>query len=82
MVLGVGGIELIASISLHVSFDSLSNAHTEYITFDGVDINYPYNAIFRRGLLNTFEATLQSLYLCMKVTTSMGLSQPMTAKKM
>jgi hypothetical protein len=28
---------------------------------------YPYNAIFRRGLLNTFEAALLSAYLCLKI---------------
>jgi hypothetical protein len=28
---------------------------------------YPYNAIFRRGLLNTFEAALHSGYLCLKI---------------
>jgi hypothetical protein len=49
-------IEPVGSIPLPVSFRSLSNPHTEYITFDVVDMSYPYNAIFRRGLLNTFEA--------------------------
>jgi hypothetical protein len=56
-------IELVGSISLLVSFGTLANACTEYITFDVVDMSYPYNAIFRRGLLNTFEAALHSLYL-------------------
>jgi hypothetical protein len=32
-----------------------------------VDISYPYNAIFGRGLLNTFKAALHSLYLCLKL---------------
>jgi hypothetical protein len=32
-----------------------------------VDMSYPYNAIFGRGLLNTFKAMLHSLYLCLKV---------------
>jgi hypothetical protein len=66
---GFGGkkIELVGSISLHVSFGTLSNAHTEYITFDVVDMSYPYNTIFGRGFLNTFEAMLHSLYLCLKI---------------
>jgi hypothetical protein len=55
---------------LPVSFGSLSNARTKSITFDVVDMVYPYNAIFRRGLLNTFEAALHSLYLCLKVPTT------------
>jgi hypothetical protein len=33
---------------------------------------YPYNAIFGRGLLNTFEATLHSGYLCLKVPATFG----------
>jgi hypothetical protein len=30
-------------------------------------MSYPYNAIFGRGLLNTFEAALHPLYLCLKI---------------
>jgi hypothetical protein len=63
----------VGSISLPVSFDTPSNARTEYITFNVVDISYPYNAIFGRGLLNTFEAALHSLYLCLKVPTTLGV---------
>jgi hypothetical protein len=43
-------------ITLPVSFGTPQNPRTEYITFDIIDMLYPYNAIFRRGLLNTFEA--------------------------
>jgi hypothetical protein len=32
-----------------------------------VDMPYPYNTIFGRGLLNTFKAVLHSAYLCLKV---------------
>jgi hypothetical protein len=39
-------IELVGSISLLVSFGSLWNARTEYITFDVVDMHYPYKTIF------------------------------------
>jgi hypothetical protein len=56
-----------------VSFGTPKNARTEYITFDVVDMAYPYNAIFGRGLLNTFEAALHSAYLCLKVTTTFGV---------
>jgi hypothetical protein len=70
---GFGGrkIEPIGSVSLSVSFGSLHNTRTKYITFDVFEMNYPYNAIFRRGLLNTFEATLHSLYLCLKVPAAL-----------
>jgi hypothetical protein len=66
-------IESVGSISLPVSFSSPSNAHIEYITFDVVDMSYPYNAIFGRGLLNIFEVALHSLYLCLKVPAAMGV---------
>jgi hypothetical protein len=72
---GFGGKKIapVGSISLPVSFGTPSNAHTEYITFNVVDMSYPYNAIFGRGLLNTFEAALHSLYLCLKVPATLGV---------
>jgi predicted hotdog family 3-hydroxylacyl-ACP dehydratase len=66
-------IEPIGSILLLVSFGSLRNARTEYITFDVVDMNYPYNVIFSKGLLNTFKAALHFVYLCLKVPTALGV---------
>jgi hypothetical protein len=60
-------MEPVGIITLLVSFDTLKNPHTEYISFDIVDMLYPYNAIFGRGLLNTFEAALHSSYLCLKI---------------
>jgi hypothetical protein len=66
---GFGGkrIELIKAITLPASFGTPKNPCTKYITFDVVDMPYPYNAIFGRGLLNTFKAALHSAYLCLKV---------------
>jgi hypothetical protein len=60
-------IKPIDAITLLVSFGTPKNPHTEYITFDVVDMTYPYNAIFGRGLLNTFKAILHSTYLCLKI---------------
>jgi hypothetical protein len=34
---------------------------------------YPYNTIFGRGLLNTFEAALHSTYLCLKVPATFSV---------
>jgi hypothetical protein len=70
---GFGGkkIEPVGSILLPMSFGAPSNALTDYITFDVVDMSYPYNAIFGRGLLNTFEAALHSLYLCLKMSATL-----------
>jgi hypothetical protein len=72
---GFGGrrTEPIGSISLSVSFSSLHNACTEYTTFVVVDMNYPYNAFFCRGLLNTFEAALHSLYHRLKVPAALAV---------
>jgi hypothetical protein len=46
-----------------------------------VDMHYPYNAIFDRGLLNTFDAALHSTYLCLKVPTSLGVISIHGSKK-
>jgi hypothetical protein len=70
---GVRRIEPGGSISQLVSFGSLRNARTKYITIDMVDMNYPYNTIFGKGLLNTFEAALHSLYFCLKVPATLGV---------
>jgi hypothetical protein len=34
---------------------------------------YPYNAIFGRGLLNTFKTALHSAYLCLKVLATFNI---------
>jgi hypothetical protein len=59
---GFGGkrIKPVGAITLPVSFGTPKNPCTEYITFDAIDMLYPYNAIFGQGLLNTFEAALHS----------------------
>jgi hypothetical protein len=66
---GFGGkrIESLGIITLPVSFGTPRNPLTEYNPFDVVNLPYPYNTIFGRGLLNTFETTLHSTYLCLKV---------------
>jgi hypothetical protein len=66
---GFGGkrIEPIRVITLPVSFDTPKNPCAEYIAFDVVCMLYPYDAIFGRGLLNTFKTALHSGYLCLKI---------------
>jgi hypothetical protein len=46
---------------------------TEIITSDIVDIQYPYNAIFGRNIINKFAATIYQPYLCMKIPTAEGV---------
>jgi hypothetical protein len=66
-------IEPVGVITLPMSFSTPKNPHTEYITFDVVNMSYPYNAIFGRGLLNTFEIALHSGYLCLKIPATFGV---------
>ena len=49
--LGFGGkpIRAVGKIPLPMSFGDMDNARTEHITFDIVDMYYPYNAILGRG---------------------------------
>jgi hypothetical protein len=42
------------------------------VTFDIVDMVYPYNAIMGRGSINKFEAAIHGLYLCMKIPGPLG----------
>ena len=56
-----------------VSFGTVSNARTKQITFDVVDMYYPYNALFERGTLNAFEAVISYSYLCMKMPAINGV---------
>jgi hypothetical protein len=50
-----------------ITFGYVHNSRTEQVVFDIVDIDYPYNAIIRRGTLNAFKAILHLVYLCMKM---------------
>ena len=42
------------------------------MTFDVVDLYYPYNAIFERGFANKFNAAIHMGYLCMKMPALHG----------
>jgi hypothetical protein len=66
-------IEPMGVITLPVSVGNPKNPRTEYITFDVIDMHYPYNAIYRSGLLNTFEVASHSAYLCLKVPATFGV---------
>jgi hypothetical protein len=66
-------IHSIGRIILPVFFGTVSNARTEKIAFDVVDMYYPYNALFRRGTLNAFEAVISYSYLYMKMPTINGV---------
>jgi hypothetical protein len=63
----------VGKIELPLSFGVLPNARSEQVTFDIVDMVYPYNAIMGRGSINKFEAAIHRLYLCMKILGSQGV---------
>jgi hypothetical protein len=63
---GFGGKDTfpIGKIELPLSFGT---ARSEQVTFDIVDMVYPYNAIMGCGSINKFEASIHGLYLCMRI---------------
>jgi hypothetical protein len=53
----------IGKTELPLSFGAAPNAQSEQVTFDIVDMVYPYNAIMGFGSINKFEAEIHGLYL-------------------
>jgi hypothetical protein len=62
----------ISKIELTLSFGVAPNVRNEQVTFDIVDMVYPYNAIMGHGFINKFEAAIHGLYLCMKIPGPQG----------
>ena len=56
-----------------MTFDEGNTQRTELITFDVVDIAYPYNAIFGHNSIIKFAAVINQAYLCMKIPTAGGV---------
>jgi hypothetical protein len=63
----------IGKIKLPLSFGTVPNEQSEQVTFDIVDMVYPYNAIMGRGSINKFEAAIHELYICMKIPSPQGV---------
>ena len=55
-----------------MTFGEGNTQRTEIITFDVVDIAYPYNAIFGRNSIIKFAAVINQTFLCMKIPTAGG----------
>jgi hypothetical protein len=72
---GFGGIGTfpIGKRELSLSFGVAPKARSEQVTFDIVDMVYPYNAIMGHGSINKFEAAIHRLYLCMKIPGPQGV---------
>ena len=60
-------------IELLLSFGTMPSARSEQVTFDIVDMVYPYNAIMGRVSINKLEAAIHKLYLCMKILGPQGV---------
>ena len=56
-------IEALGKISLPISFGDQQNARTEYVTFNVIDLHYPYNIIFGSGFANKFNVAITMEYL-------------------
>jgi hypothetical protein len=63
----------VGKIELPLSFSVAPNARSEHVTFDIVDMVYPYNAIMGRGSINKFEAAIHELYIGMKIPGPQGV---------
>jgi hypothetical protein len=70
---GGKGTSLVGKIELPLSFGVAPSARSEQVTFNIVDMVYPYNAIMGRGSINKFEAAIHGLYLCMKILGPQGV---------
>ena len=64
---------MVGKIELNVTFSEGNSQRTELITFDVVDINYSYNAIFGRNTIIKFAVVIHQAYLCMKMPTVGGI---------
>lgn len=66
---GVKKIEAVGKADIKVTFKQGATIRTEVITFDIVDIQYPYSAIFGTNIINKFATIVHQLYICMKIPT-------------
>jgi hypothetical protein len=72
---GFGGrvIHALGKVVLPVSFGTVQNARTEYLSFDVVEMYDPYNGILGKGFLNKFEVVIHQAYLCIKIPATLGV---------
>ena len=59
--------------AIPVSFAEVEKVRTKMITFDIVNMVYPYTAIFGRGVLSRFKIVIKQSYLCMKMPSPFGI---------
>ena len=59
--------------AIPISFTEGEKVLTETITFDIVNMDYPYTAILRRGVLSKFKIVIKESYLCMEMPSPFGI---------
>jgi hypothetical protein len=66
---GFGGkkIDTLGKKAIPISFVEGKKVRIETITFDIVNMDYPYTSIFSRGVLSKFKMVIKQSYLCMKM---------------
>jgi hypothetical protein len=65
-------VSTLGKIRMPITFDYVHNTRTKNITFDIVDMEYPYDAIINKCTLNAFKAIVHPPYLCMKTPSAEG----------
>jgi hypothetical protein len=72
---GFGGrrIDAIGKKTITVAFSEDTKVRAEEIAFDIVDIDYPYTAIFGRGIISKFDMVIRQTHLCMKIPSPTGI---------
>ena len=66
-------IDALGKKAIPVSFTEDGKVRTEMITFDIVNMDYPYTTIFGRGVLCRLEIIIKQSYLCMKMPSPSGI---------
>ena len=62
----------LGKLAMPITFDYVNNTRTQYVGFEIIDMEFPYDAINGRGTLNIFEVVLHSSYICMKIPRNQG----------
>jgi hypothetical protein len=63
----------IGRVCLPVTFGTMENFHTEYLTFEVADIRSSYHAILGRPMLTKFMAINHHTYLIMEMPVPNGI---------
>lgn len=66
-------IEVVRKAEINVTCSHVVTMCTEVITFDIINIQYLYNAIFRRNNIKKIVIVIHQSYLCMKIPTADGV---------